>query len=178
MIRADEVGEAGVAPRWRLMRAFVVTILIAGLAGCATSGARQTQSVTGEIREAFRSFEAALNRGDYSAALAFYADDPRFIAYEDGETRYRAYADLAATYAQLPSYGKGVFRYDDLVVRALNADHAYLSTSFWTSFGAKGQPGYFQFEGVMTVVLERFEEGWKMLTIHSSTRKSRGRGGA
>ncbi|MEO0421814.1 MAG: nuclear transport factor 2 family protein [Pseudomonadota bacterium] len=125
------------------------------------------------MQEAFRRFETNLNRGDYAAALAFYADDPRFVAYEDGQTRYSSYADLAAAFKQLPTYGKGVFRYGKLEVLVLGDDHAQVAAPFSTAFGEVGDPGYFYFEGLLTTVLERFDSGWKMLSIHSSTLQAR-----
>lgn len=151
-----------------MLRGFVFALLSTGCAAAVDSG-----RVSAEVSETLRSFESRLNSGEYEAALAHYADDPRFVAYEDGETRYRSFADVAAAYEQLPSYGRGQFRYDDVEVVVLDGDHAHVAASFWTAFGEPGSPRYFQFEGKLTLVMERFKAGWKMLTLHSSTAKPR-----
>ncbi|MEO0974183.1 MAG: nuclear transport factor 2 family protein [Pseudomonadota bacterium] len=153
------------------MRALVVFIAL--VAPVALAAPLDREAISEEVRDAFHRFEANLNRGDYTAALTFYADDPRFIAYEDGQTRYRSHAALADAFEQLPAFGKGVFRYADVEVLVLDADHAQIATTFFTAFGEAGSPGYFQFEGVLTAVVARLAGEWQMLTIHSSTRRPR-----
>ncbi|MEO0425780.1 MAG: hypothetical protein AAF184_25850, partial [Pseudomonadota bacterium] len=64
------------------MRTFFVLLMLVGTQAYASTPATQDSAgVAHEVQEAFRRFETNLNRGDYAAALAFYADDPRFVAY-------------------------------------------------------------------------------------------------
>ena len=116
-----------------------------------------------------REFEAQLNAAEYDAALGFYADDPMFAAYEDGQLLYPTWNMLKNAFATLPNFGKGVFRYDEAEVVVFDADHAHLSTRFWTSFGEEGQPGYVQFDGMMTAAMVRGSSRWQLLRIHAST---------
>lgn len=155
------------------MRSLFILLVLMGTTAHAAEPAPAADGVASEVRAAFRRFEANLNEGNYAAALAFYADDPRFVAYEDGQTRYSSHADLAAAFEQLPAFGKGVFRYGELEVLVLGEDHAQVAAPFSTAFGEVGDPRYFYFEGLLTTVLERFDSGWKMLSIHSSTLQAR-----
>ena len=155
----------------RTMQQVFVLALLSVVYACAA--ARSTpvdaQTIESAVIKDLRTFESHLNAGQYDQALSFYAKDARFVAFENGERRYESWAALRDTYAKLPSYGQGTFRYADPQVTAIDADHAYLATAFWTSFGHPDKPGYFQFEGRLTALMLRTPSGWAMLKIHAST---------
>ncbi|MEM1414540.1 MAG: hypothetical protein AAGH15_06555, partial [Myxococcota bacterium] len=127
------------------------------------------EAVEGSVRAAFAAFTEAVAAGELEAAGAFYALNPQFAWYEDGELRYPNAQAARAALQGLAQMGPVSVTYGEPDVVALAPDWASLSATFATRVG-EGERA-FAFEGVQTMLLFLDGERWVALRGHTSTKR-------
>lgn len=117
-----------------------------------------------DVRAVLAKQQAAWNRGDINGYLAEYWQSPQLRFASGGAVTY-GYADTAAGYRQrYDSKAKmGELRFDVLEVKMLGANTA-LVFGRWHLQREKDQPN-----GLFTLVLEKFTDGWKVISDHTSS---------
>ena len=156
-----------------ILHIFLFLIFCTTLAGCSESGSNKFDQIN-DIRETLKEYETLLNSGNYEDLLRFYADDPRFSFFEDGQVKYSSVEEVASALKQLAQFGPGRFEYGEPNIILLCSDVASTSSTFKTTFGEVGKGG-FGFSGVLTAILIKSGSGWRFLVGHTSTEKIRGR---
>ncbi len=115
--------------------------------------------------------------GDYNAAFAaadtalireLYVEDGRLVWLEDGVVKYRSVEDIFSSLAALPAGSRAETRFTDPQIQVFDAKHATVSAAFATTFTNPGGEG-FAFGGAISMVLERNENAWQVLSGHTST---------
>lgn len=125
-----------------------------------------------EVQRFLGSYVTTIEARDTAALRTYLTDDRlRFVWYEDGEARYRTPAQVLKAVAELPSDAPPRTRLTGTTVLPLDSWTVWAAARFETSVGS-GESAY-SFGGVMTVVLEREDGRWKILTGHTSTRRTR-----
>ena len=106
--------------------------------------------------------------------LDLYITDDRFAFYEDGMLRYPSPQVIVDALASLPP---GMSMDTKGTVRRITPITNHLATAsseFQTKVTMQGG-GAFEIKGVMTMLLERTDDDWKIVTAHnSSVRERRG----
>lgn len=117
-----------------------------------------------DVRAVLAKQQAAWNRGDINGYLAEYWQSPQ-LRFASGATVTYGYADTAAGYRQrYDSKAKmGELRFDVLEVKMLGANTA-LVFGRWHLRREKDEPN-----GLFTLVLEKFSDGWKVISDHTSS---------
>lgn len=142
------------------------------LAGCRPEPATQRAAaspadVTAQIEEMLHASARSWNAGDLDAFLDDYASSPR-TSFAGATGVIYGIDEIRARYEQTfwaPGAARDSLSFDILEVRALEADHAlalgrYILTN--PASGAVVSTGYF------SLVLERQDEGWKIIHDHTS----------
>lgn len=117
-----------------------------------------------DVRAVLTAQQSAWNRGDINGYLAEYWQSPQ-LRFASGATVTYGYADTAARYRQrYDSKAKmGELRFDVLEVKMLGKRTA-LVFGRWHLQRAQDQPN-----GLFTLVLEKFADGWKVISDHTSS---------
>ena len=151
------------------------TFLLFALAACVTvwcalplvgrARAKSAQAAAPrEVRTLLDAQQAAWNRGDLDGFMAYYwrSDDLRF--YSGGTVTVGWQATLDRYTKQYKSEGKemGALTFSDVDVDATGPDSAF-ARGRWKVATSKET-----FEGLFTLVLERFPDGWKIVHDHTS----------
>jgi ketosteroid isomerase-like protein len=104
----------------------------------------------------------AWNEGNIEGFMAHYWKSDK-MTYQTGDTRIEGWESLLARYKKVyPKGSMGTLEFSDLIVHVLSDDSAYvlgkwkLKTEAWTR------------EGLFTTILEKMENGWKIIHDHSS----------
>jgi len=151
-----------------MMRAILMPL--AGLA-LVTAGATPTSSraqaaaqtpASVAIRHAMEASAAGWNAGDLARFVAIYADDALFVTPKGV---LRGKSAISARYAPSFSSGgnsRGRLSFAFLEMRGIDPTHAVLIAR-WTLTGATSSE-----TGMTTLVFERRDGAWKIITDHSS----------
>lgn len=138
-----------------------------GLPDAAPTTTSARRDATGEVRRFVEAHRLATERRDARALRPMYAPAERFTWYEDGAPRYTSVDEVLAGLAAFPPEMPLRTTYAGVTVEPLGADAARAAMRFETTAGAG--PDAFSFDGVMTMVLERTAEGWRIVSGHTST---------
>jgi uncharacterized protein (TIGR02246 family) len=140
------------------------------LAEVVDAKARTVQEVEAFLVHFGETFKAL----DPDEIRTLYVGDGRFVWHEDGALRYSGVEAILEALAGMSPGMSFETIYSDTHVEPLGEGHASLHTSFETSITSAGSVIY-SYAGVITMVLERAEAEWRIVTGHTSTRRERGR---
>lgn len=147
--------------------AAVITAVLASAAlGCSTpadtppeASAEASVWDEAEVIAAVEAYNRATETRDESAIRGALAGDGRYAWYEGGELRYTSADDVVASLATFPPDQPIRTTFSDMRVAPVGAGGAWVNATFQTDVGN----GAFAFGGQITFVLERTDEGWKIL---------------
>jgi len=141
-----------------------LSVLLAALVGCATPDlAGDRREILGVLTDQ----AAAWNRGDLTAFLEGYWRSDRCV-FAGGDKVHRGFEAMARRYREAyPTKEKmGRLSFSSLTFEQLEADHAVVTGAWELEIaGAEKRPG-----GVFTLIWRRFDEGWKIVHDHTSSR--------
>lgn len=152
----------------------IVVVPIAGFLVFETVEARMAADEGGlldaEVRAFVDAYGATLADAEPGEVRSLYVEDARFSWFTDGVRLYASAQDVINGLSG--GAGPGV-RYEtamrDVEVTALGDDHAAVRADFRTAGVVEGAE-QFAFAGVLTMVVERDEDGaWRVVQGHSST---------
>jgi uncharacterized protein (TIGR02246 family) len=141
-------------------------------APAATEPTPGDSDIRAAVAATMQEYTEAIGRGDYEAALQFYADDPRFHWVEDGVLTYASRDDVARAFDGLASLGQVTVEYTPPRVEIVSPDTALLYTTHATTVGSGERA--FRFTGAITITLIRQGDRWVFLAGHSSTPRTLG----
>ncbi|HVE40967.1 MAG TPA: nuclear transport factor 2 family protein [Planctomycetota bacterium] len=143
-------------------RALLLVLL--ALPGCATPDAGRDRQ---EILDVLQMQAAAWNRGDLDAFLAGYWRSDRTV-FAGGDKVHRGFDAMARRYREAyPTREKmGRLSFANLAFEQLETDRAVVSGSWELEIaGSEKRPG-----GVFTLIWRKFDDGWKIVHDHTSSR--------
>lgn len=145
-----------------MSRRLVLVFLAAS--GCATPTPERDRR---EILQVLDAQAAAWNRGDLDAFLTGYRRSERTV-FAGGGSVHRGFDAMAKryreTYATREKMGRLTFA--NLAFEQLEGDRAVVTGSWDLEVaGSEKRPG-----GVFTLIWQRFDEGWKIVHDHTSSR--------
>jgi len=115
------------------------------------------------IRAVMDQQRAAWNHGDLEAFLEGYAKSPDLLFASRG-TFARGWEPLLERYrAAYPDGEMGQLRFDDIDVRLLSADAAWV-TGKWALAKDDSSP-----HGAFTLIFRKTDDGWRIIHDHSSS---------
>jgi ketosteroid isomerase-like protein len=160
-----------------LGRATIGSLLVAALVGC---NAPQVEPLNGEQRQAIESevaafllhYREAFNARDTEAIAGLYVTDERFALYEDGTLRYPEPQAILDALASFPAGMSMTTEGSIAEITPLTAELATASTTYRTQMTMPGGAS-FTVEGVMTALLERSPDGWRLVQAHTSSVRQR-----
>jgi beta-aspartyl-peptidase (threonine type) len=139
-------------------------LALLALPGCATRDlARDRQ----EIQTVLQRQADAWNRGDLDAFLAGYWRSERTV-FAGGDQVHRGFDAMARRYREAyPTREKmGRLSFSNLSFEQLQDDRAVVTGSWELEIaGSQKRPG-----GVFTLLWRRFDDGWKIVHDHTSSR--------
>jgi len=140
------------------------TVTLLALLGCASPDpARERKEILGVISAQ----AAAWNRGDLDEFLTGYHRSDRTV-FAGGDAVHRGFDAMAKRYRQTYSSKAkmGRLTFSRLTFEQLDADQAVVTGSWELELqDSDKRPG-----GVFTLIWRRFEEGWKIVHDHTSSR--------
>lgn len=168
------------ARRRAVTRAIGALMLSASLAACTgperdphgassaeTALASTARATAVDVARFLTHYIATLEARDPDAVRALFVDDERFAWFTDGE---RSYASPDEVLAGMQRYAELTFRtqLSDVQITPLDPRHAAASTRFVTELSGAEMPAY-RYGGVITLIVERTDGGWRILRGHTST---------
>lgn len=164
------------------MRRLGVTLLAALLSmGACAPESEAPRELTREHEAAIRDSVQALlvlyaervERGDWEGLAELYADDPRFTWVEDGEVRYDSTEEARASLRDVGrTFSSARTEFVSPEITPLAPGLAQVTTGFRQSFERDDGEG-FEFAGAMTATVVGDASGWRFLTGHTSTKRTR-----
>lgn len=121
-----------------------------------------------EVQEFVNHYIDVLEGRDPERVRDLYVTDHRFAWFTDGERAYKSVDDLLASLAGLERAGMTLtttLSATNVVVLAPAL--ASVSTRFETTGWV--EDGEFAFSGIITMLVERSESGWRVIRGHTST---------
>ena len=141
-----------------------VAVLLGLLAGCAdVDAARDRKEILGVLSDQ----AAAWNRGDLETFLAGYQRSDRTV-FAGGDKVHRGFDAMARRYKEAyPTREKmGRLSFSSLTFEQLDGDRAVVTGSWELEIaGSDKRPG-----GVFTLIWRKFDDGWKIVHDHTSSR--------
>lgn len=125
-----------------------------------------------EAREFLADFRSAFAAADPGKIRALYVTDDRFRWLEDGETRYSSVDDILAGLAALPPGAQMETEYGEPRIMILSSRLASVETGYASTFGDPSAGG-FSFSGMTSMLLEKGDAGWKVVSGHTSSLRAR-----
>lgn len=159
-----------------MSRALAVGLTLV-FAGCGAGGEADLSVLEPELEQEVRGFlsdlREALADPDPTHVRTFYVSDDRFRWLEDGETRYSSVDDILAALAALPGGGGIETEYGEPRITILSSTLASVEGGFASAFGDPDAGG-FSFSGMTSMILEREDDSWRVLSGHTSTLPANG----
>jgi beta-aspartyl-peptidase (threonine type) len=125
---------------------------------------RSPDSVETAVRRLLTEQEEAWNAGDLDGFMRGYWDSPELV-FTSGGSVHRGFEDLARRYRE--TYGTGAemgrLAFGGLEVHALGDSAAWVLGTW--ALEHRGE----RLGGVFTLVLRRFDEGWRIVHDHTSS---------
>ena len=155
----------------------VAVAVTASLMGLGCGGADETNrapaagDLSAEVEAFLASYMDAIGARDAETLRSQVADSTRFTWAEDGAVRYRSVDAILEGLATFPPEVPINTDLSDLHVAQVGTDGAYATASFVTRIGEG--PESFTFGGVITFVLERHDETWRIVGGHVSSPRQR-----
>ena len=139
-------------------------LLLLPLAGCATSDPARDRA---EILAVLHAQADAWNRGDLDAFVTGYRRSEETV-FAGGDRVHRGFDAMVRRYREAyPTREKmGRLTFSSVAFEQLDADRAVMTGSWELELqGTAKRPG-----GVFTLIWKRFDEGWKIVHDHTSSR--------
>jgi len=130
------------------------------------AGVSQADPAT-EVEAFLEQYLKASSARDTARLRDFYVDDGRFVWMEDGRVQYRSIEEVFAGLGSLPPDMALHTETTDLSVSVIGLSGAHAWTDFVTTVGDGAQG--FQFGGLLSFVLEKRGEGWRIVGGHTSS---------
>lgn len=133
------------------------------LSACSSAAPRDREEIVGVLRAQ----ADAWNRGDLDAFLAGYRRSEQTV-FAGGDKVHRGFDAMARRYREsYPTREKmGRLSFSSLAFEQLDGERAVVTGSWELELaGADKRPG-----GVFTLIWRRFDEGWKIVHDHTSSR--------
>jgi beta-aspartyl-peptidase (threonine type) len=140
------------------MLALILFLMTAGLPARS-----QAEGPEADILAILNAQVGAWNRGDFEGFMTYYWKSPE-MTFQSGNRRLHGWQSLLNRYRT--SYAgekRGVLTFHDLKVVFLGRDHAYALGRFHLEYPESAA------EGLFTIILKRFPEGWRIIHDHSSS---------
>jgi beta-aspartyl-peptidase (threonine type) len=144
------------------MRKFAVFLSVC--VGCSAPDFARDRA---EILDVLRDQADAWNRGDLNAFLEGYWRSDRTV-FAGGDKVHRGFEAMARRYREAyPTKEKmGRLSFSNVTFEQLEADRAVLTGAWEVEIaGSEKRPG-----GVFTLIWRKFDEGWKIVHDHTSSR--------
>ncbi|HKK94490.1 MAG TPA: DUF4440 domain-containing protein [Longimicrobiales bacterium] len=156
----------------------LAALVTASMAGCdvaprpgegggdepAARAAAGAEAEMAEVRAVIQRYNAATEVRDSTAIRDLILDDGRFVWFEQGEARYRSADEIVAGLRTFPPDQSIRTTLDSIRVVPLGEGAARAWTTFETIVG----DGDIRFSGLITFVLERTADGWRIAGGQSS----------
>lgn len=146
------------------MKNVLPTLTLLALLGCAAPDLAQERK---EILGVISAQAAAWNRGDLDEFLTGYHRSDRTV-FAGGDAVHRGFDAMATRYRRTYSSKAkmGRLTFSRLTFEQLEADQAVVTGSWELELtDSDKRPG-----GVFTLIWRRFDEGWKIVHDHTSSR--------
>lgn len=146
----------------------LISLLVAAASAACQGppgGALSSSSV--DLEGFLASYLEAIAARDTATLRGMYAQPDRFVWIEEGAVRYRSADDVFASLSGFSADASIDTEIETLRVAMLTGGAAHAWTSFTTT--VSGQGGAYSFGGVMSVVLEPSDEGWRIVGGHVSS---------
>lgn len=145
--------------RW-IARVICLFILISSLA------AAQTASDEAGIRQLLDKQVAAWNRHDLEGFMAGYWNSPKLTFFSDATITTGWQPTLERYRKRYQGEGRemGTLRFADLRVELLGSDAAFVRGAYELTMSSGKKP-----QGLFTLVLRKFTEGWRIVHDHTSS---------
>ena len=147
-----------------------VLLLLAGVGAAdpaapgAPAGDASEAAAADQVRQVLRAGEAAWNEGSIEGYMATYWKSPE-LRFASGGQMTRGWQETCDRY--LKGYpdraAMGRLAFSDLEVTVLSADAA-VAFGAWKLTRAQDQP-----QGLFTLLLRRFPDGWRIVHDHTSS---------
>ena len=146
-----------------------LALLAATLLGCATPNQDRTGSAdtAAEVAAFLSRYLKAIDSRDETTLRDSYVAGDRFAWIEDGKLRYRSADEVVAGLKTLPASTPIRTELKDLVVVPVGTNGAHARAGFTTVIGSP--PSGFMFGGVISLVLERQGNAWRLVAGHTSS---------
>jgi L-asparaginase / beta-aspartyl-peptidase len=146
------------------VRTVLLTLSLLAILGCAVPDvARDRQEILGVLS----SQAAAWNRGDLAEFLEGYRRSDRTV-FAGGDAVHRGFDAMAKRYRETYSSRSkmGRLTFSRLTFEQLEGDQAVVTGSWELELAdSDKRPG-----GVFTLIWRKFDEGWKIVHDHTSSR--------
>jgi ketosteroid isomerase-like protein len=137
-----------------------VTLLVFLVAGCSSD----REALEAEVREVILLGEAAWNAGSIEGYMETYWKSPELRFASGGSITYGWQKTLGRYLTRYPDRKTmGRLEFSDLDIQVLSNDTA-LTFGAWRLYRENDQPN-----GLFTLMLRRFPEGWKIVHDHTSS---------
>lgn len=155
-----------------MSRLVVLAWLCVAAVACGRRGTElsptHAAAIADSVRQVLDAYTASVNRLDFEAALAYFADSPEFHWAETGRFAYPTYDSLAATFQALqPVITELALAWDDVRVMPLAPGAAVLTAEFRETF-ADTSGARTSLAGIVTIALRHEDEGWRFVAGHGS----------
>lgn len=142
------------------MKRLLILILILFSCGCAPTD--DASRAGDEIRFAMDRQIAAWNDGDLEGFMELYWNSPELV-FQSGAERSLGWRTLYDKYdAKYFPEGHGTLTFSGIEIHALSDSAAY-ATGTWKLEGIENAG-----EGLFTLILRRFDDGWRIVHDHTS----------
>ena len=158
------------------MKKMFVVFVLCGLAACRGGGEGDQEtsiSLEDEVSSFLEAYQTAIDSRDIDVLRTLYVGDGRFEWVEDGSVRYRSPDDVLAAFSGLPPDAPVQTEYEGRTITSVGDAGAMVSMRFHTVVGEG--PSAFEFGGMMTMVLEKGQSGWHIISGHTSSPRQGGR---
>ena len=162
----------GTQPLWAIgmkTRTWFTLGLSALVIGCAAPGLDRPpqQDTKAEVAAFLDQYLSAIEARDERKIRAAYVSDDRFTWIEDGKVRYRTATEVLTGLATIPAGTPIRTELKDLTVVVIGQSGAHAWASFSTTIGT--QPRGFTFGGMISLVLEKQNDTWRLVGGHTSS---------
>jgi len=149
------------------------SLYVLGLGALGCGGAAETSpppaatNLEAEVAVFLDAYLDAIGSRDTATLRIQLADSPRYVWVENGAVRYRSVDEMLEGLGSFPADMPIETDLSRLHVAAVGGNGAHAAASFETRVG-EGQ-GAFTFGGIITFVLERHDDTWRIVGGHVSS---------
>jgi ketosteroid isomerase-like protein len=138
----------------------LMTLIIASI--CLSCPVSDIQKINNEIQTVLEQQKTSWNEGSIEGFMEYYwkSDD---LTFQSGNKRLQGWNALLSRYKESYSGEKmGKLDFTDIKIKILSSDFACVLGRWKLAFGDSLK------EGLFTLILQRFAEGWRIIHDHTS----------